>query len=86
MTALTILLVSLFILTPLGVVLAVINDSGFGTIAGIIATTIVHTTFWVMFGSYAESSGVFALAGIYECGTVVGVLSVAWSALLDHLT
>ena len=83
MTALTILLVSLFILTPLGVVLAVINDSGFGTIAGIIATTIVHTTFWVTFGQYVAAGyhEIFSLAIIYEFVTICGTLAAVIEGL-----
>ena len=81
MTALTILVISLFILTPLSVVLAVVNDSGIGVVAGIIVTVFTHVIFWVMFGELMEDYEVFSMAGIYEFGTVVGVLGIAWNAL-----
>ena len=81
MTALIIVLISLFILTPLGVVLAVINDSALGIIAGVVLTTITHVAFWVMFGEGFEENGIFAFAGMYEFGTIVGILGIAWNAL-----
>ena len=81
MTALTIFLVSLFILAPLSIALAFAKDSGIGIIVSIIVTVIVHVTFWVMFESYVEDHGGFALAGIYECATICGALAVVIEAL-----
>lgn len=69
-------LVSLFILTPLSLAMAIAKDSDIAKIITIIVTVICHVTFWTIFGQYAENNSVFAFAGMYEFATIIGVLYI----------
>lgn len=74
-------IVSLFILTPLLMVIAIKSDSVTGKVITITLTTVAHVTFWVVFGQYAENNSVFAFAGMYEFGAIVGVLYILADAI-----
>lgn len=78
-----IVLVSMFILAPLSIVLALANNSSVILIVSIIVTTIVHTTFWVTFGQYVAGGdrNIFSLAIIYEFVTICGALAAVIEGL-----
>lgn len=74
-------IVSAFILAPLLMVIAIKSSSTTGKVITITLTTIVHVTFWVVFGQYAENNSVFAFAGMYEFASIVGVLYIVCDTL-----
>ncbi len=68
MTALVIILTSLYLLAPMATALAVAKNSSICAIAGVVATVAVSVAFWVTFGS----------ALITEKNIEIGALAVLW--------
>ena len=68
MTALVIILTSLYPLAPMATALAVAKNSSICAIAGVVATVAVSVAFWVTFGS----------ALITEKNIEIGALAVLW--------
>ncbi len=80
---LAVVLISMFILAPLSIMLAVAKDNVIILIVSTIVTTIVHTTFWVTFGQYVAAGDreIFSLAIIYEFVTICGTLAAVIEGL-----
>ena len=79
-TVLTIVVISLFILAPLSMAIAIACDNNIAKVVVIVVTIVCHVTFWVTLGQYGDSE-TFCFAGLYEIGTIAGVYYIVCDAL-----
>lgn len=75
-TVLAIVLISMFIFTPLTMIIVIAKHNDVAKMVTIAVTIVTHVTFWYSFQSVVEKYTIFAVASIYEMVTIVAILYI----------
>jgi hypothetical protein len=85
MVAVLIIVISLFILSTLALIWAGVKKRELATIVAVVATVIIHVTFWVLMRYPELSQGMpLVLAFAYELATIIVVCFTIAAMLQDH--
>ena len=79
-TAFIVVIISLFVIGPLPMVLAIANDNDIAKAASVVIAVVCHVIFWVTLGQYGDRE-VFCFAGLYEFASIVGVFYIVCDTL-----